>query len=164
MDLYPWVVTGHVLFVILAFSAHGVNAFAMYRVKREPDRARAAALLDESQFALVIAGILLLLAIVLGIVAAVMGSHFSRSWPWVAIVVLVVSIGIMTPLAATPLGRVRQALGMPSRMDRRGIAPPAPVGDAEYAAVRARLQPELVGALGILAIAILVWLMVAKPF
>jgi hypothetical protein len=53
---------------------------------------------------------------------------------------------------------------MPSRMDKRGIAPPAPVGDAEYAAVRARLQPELVGALGILAIAILVWLMVAKPF
>ena len=72
MDLYPWVVIGHVVFVILAFGAHGVSAFTMFRVKAEPDRTRAAAVLDLSTVALVAAGIGLLVAVLLGIVAAAM--------------------------------------------------------------------------------------------
>ena len=73
MEFYPWVVVGHVVFVILAFGAHGVSAFAMFRVKAEPDRARAAAVLDLSTVALAAAGIGLVVAVLLGIVAAVMG-------------------------------------------------------------------------------------------
>ena len=37
MEFYPWVVVGHVFFVILAFMAHGVSAFSMFQAKREPD-------------------------------------------------------------------------------------------------------------------------------
>ena len=70
MEFYPWVVVGHVVFVILAFGAHGVSAFAMFRVKAETDRARAAAVLDLSTVALAAAGIGLLVAVLLGIVAA----------------------------------------------------------------------------------------------
>lgn len=33
MDLYPWIVIGHVVAVIVSFGAHGVSAFAMFRVK-----------------------------------------------------------------------------------------------------------------------------------
>ena len=57
MVFYPWVVIAHVVFVILAFGAHGVSAFAMFRVKRETDRARIGAVLDLSTSALVAAGI-----------------------------------------------------------------------------------------------------------
>jgi hypothetical protein len=58
------------------------------------------------------------------------------------------------------MGRVRIALGMPVR--GRPAVPPA--SDADLAAARAALRPELVATLGVLAIAVLVWLMVAKPF
>ncbi len=115
MDLYPWIVIAHVFFVIIAFGAHGVSAFASFRVKASSDRAELKTLLDLSQTSLVAAGVALLVAILLGIWAAIMGGHFSRTWPWAAIVVLVVVVITMTPLAAEPDAR---APGRPG--DRHG--------------------------------------------
>jgi hypothetical protein len=160
MDLYPWVVAGHVFFVIVAFAAHGVSAFAMFRVKAEPDRARLAALLDLSQSALLIAGVGLLITIALGIVAGIMGDWFGRWWIWVSIAVLVVVVGMMTPFAANPLDRVRSAVGLRNRHEKTF----APKSDEELRAAQAALRPGLVMGVGVVGIALLVWLMELKPF
>lgn len=163
MEFYPWVVIAHVVFVILSFGAHGVSAYAMFRVRSEPDRTRAGAVLDLSTTALLGGGIGLVLAVVLGIVAAAMAGHFGRGWPWAAIVVVVVVWFAMTPLAADPLSQVRRTLGLPTRADKKGV-PPEAGSDAEFAAARSRLKPELVAAIGVVAIVVLVWLMEMKPF
>jgi hypothetical protein len=160
MQFYPWIVIAHVIFVIVAFGAHGVSAFAMFQVKREPDRARLAALLDLSASTIGVFGIALLVALVLGIVAAAIGDFFGKLWPWVSVAVLFVAAGVMTPLAQIPMGRVRIALGLPVRGKPSG----APGSDADVAAARAALRPELVALLGVAGIVVLVWLMVAKPF
>lgn len=160
MDLYPWVVVAHIIAVIVTFGAHGVSAFAMFVVKRESDRARLSAILSLSSTALVAAGIALLVAVVLGIVAAIMGGHFGRLWPWASIVVVVIVWLAMTPMAATPMSAVRIALGLPVRGK---IAGP-PGADADIVAAQARIRPEIVAAIGLGAIAILVWLMEVKPF
>jgi hypothetical protein len=164
MELYPWVVIAHVFFVIIAFGAHGTSAYAVFQAKRETDRARLAAVLDLSSASLILAGVGLLLAVLLGIVAAIMGNHFSRLWPWASIGVVIVVFGVMTPIGANPMSRLRAALGLPSRMDQKGAPPPAPASDAEIRAAQAGLRPELLGVVGIVAIAVLVWLMEAKPF
>lgn len=164
MDLYPWVVIAHVFFVIIAFGAHGASAYAVFQAKRETDRSRLAAVLDLSGTSLALAGVGLLLAVLLGIVAAIMGNHFSRLWPWAAIGVVILVFAMMTPIGANPMSQLRAALGMPSRMDKKGAPPPAPASDAEVRAAQARLQPELLAVVGIVAIAVLVWLMEAKPF
>jgi hypothetical protein len=161
MDLYAGVVIAHVFFVIVTFGAHGASAFASYRVKRSSDRAELKTLLDLSSSSLVVAGIGLLLVVVLGIWAAIMGGHFSRTWPWVAIVVLVVVTLAMTPLAAGPMRGMRAALGVGT--DKSG-APLIPASDAELAAAQAKLQPNATLAVGIIGILILVWLVEAKPF
>lgn len=163
MELYPWVVLGHVVFVILSFGAHGVSAYAMFRIRAESDRVRAGAVLDLSTTALLGAGIGLGLAVVLGIVAAAMAGYFGQGWPWAAIVVVVIVWLAMTPMAANPLGEVRRTLGLPSRADKKGV-PPQAGSDAEFAAARASLKPELVAGIGIVAIVVLVWLMEMKPF
>jgi hypothetical protein len=163
VEFYPWVVVAHVVFVILAFGAHGVSAFTMFRVRSEPDRVRAGAVLDLSTTALLGAGIGLGLAVLLGIVAAAMAGYFGRGWPWAAIVVVIVVWIAMTPMAATPLSEVRRTLGLPTRADKKGVPPQAGT-DAEFAAARAGLKPELVAGVGILAIVVLVWLMEMKPF
>ena len=163
MAFYPWVVVAHVVFVILAFGAHGVSAYSMFRVRSEADRVRAAAVLDLSTTALVGAGIGLVLAVILGIVAAIMGGHFGRAWPWAAIVVVVVVWIAMTPMAANPLAEVRRTLGLPNRADKKGV-PPTPDTDEAFAATRAGLKPELVAGIGVVAIVVLVWLMEMKPF
>jgi len=164
MDLYPWVVVAHVIVVILAFGAHGVSAFAMFRVRSEPDRVRLAAVLDLSTSSLIASGIALVIAVIFGIIAAVMGGHFSRLWPWAAIVVVVVVWIAMTPLAAGPLTGVRKVIGMRVQGDKRGDPPRQPGTDAELAAAQARVRPALVATVGIGAIVVLVWLMEMKPF
>ncbi len=163
MEFYPWVVIAHVVFVIVAFGAHGVSAFAMFRLRSETDRARAAAVLDLSTVSLTAAGIGLGAAVLLGIVAAMIGGHFGRGWPWASIVVVVVTWLAMTPMAAGPMGEVRRQLGMRTRGDKDGQIR-EPGSDEAFAAARARLKPELVAVIGIVAIVILVWLMEMKPF
>lgn len=158
--MYGWVVIAHVVLVIVAFGAHGVSAFAMFRVKREPDRARLTALLELSESTLGAFMIAILLALVTGIVAAVMGDHFGRLWTWTSIVLLVVVAGLMTPLAQIPMGRVRIALGLPVRGKPAG----QPASEADLAAARATLRPEVAAVVGVAGITLLVWLMEAKPF
>ena len=164
MDLYPWVVIAHVVFVIVAFGAHGVSAFSMYRVRTEADRARIGAVLDLSVMSLTAAGIGLLLAVVSGIIAAGMGGFVGRLWPWASIVVVVVVWVAMTPMASGPMSGVRLALGMPVRGDKPGDPPRVPASDEDLAAAQARLRPELVTLIGLTGITVLVWLMEAKPF
>jgi ABC-type amino acid transport system permease subunit len=135
----------------------------MFRVKAEPDRARAAAVLDLSGMALGAAGIGLLIAVVLGIIAAIMAGSFGRLWPWASIAVVVVATLSMTPLATNPMSEVRRQLGLPTRNDQKGVAPQAG-SDEAFAAARGRLRPELVAGIGVLAIVTLVWLMETKPF
>lgn len=161
MDLYPWIVIAHVFFVIVAFFAHGASAFAIFRVKTATDRTELRTLLDLSATSLIAAGVTLLAAILLGIWAAIMGGHFSRSWPWVSIGVLVVVVFAMTPLAANPMRELRAALGIGN--DKSG-APLVPGSDDQIAVARAKLQPELTMIIGIVGIALLVWLMEGKPF
>jgi hypothetical protein len=163
MEFYPWVVVGHVILVILAFGAHGVSAFGMFKVKRETDRQRMIGVLELSTTALLWAGIGLVLAVLFGIAAAWMGGHFGRLWPWVSIAVVVIVWIAMTPMAAGPMNAVRQALGLPSRLDAKGTTP-SPRSDVELTAAQARLRPELVAAVGVGAIMLLVWLMEQKPF
>ena len=164
MDFYPWVVIAHVLFVIVAFGAHGTSAFAMFQAKRETDRARLSAVLDLSGSSLGVAGVALLLALVLGIVAAIMSGHFSRFWPWAAIGVVIVVFAVMTPFGTNPMGEVRRALGLPVRGDKAGDPPRQPAGEEQLRAAQANLRPELLSAIGIVALAVLVWLMETKPF
>lgn len=161
MDIYPWIVIGHVFFVIVAFSAHGVSAFASFQIKRSSDRAELRTLLDLSGTALIAAGIGLLIVIVLGLWAAIIGGHFSRTWPWVSIAVLLVVTFAMTPLAANPMRGMRIALGIGK--DKSG-APLTPGSDAELAAAKAKLRPEATMAVGVIGLLVLVWLMEAKPF
>ena len=164
MDIYPWVVIAHVFFVIIAFGAHGTSAYAMFQARKETDRARLAAVLDLSGSSLILTAVGLLLAVLLGIWAAILGSHFGRLWPWVSIGLVVLVFVIMTPVGVTPMSNLRQALGLPSRADKKGAPPPPPADDATLRAAQARLRPDLLATVGVVAILILVWLMEVKPF
>jgi uncharacterized membrane protein SirB2 len=161
MDLYPWVVMAHVFFVILAFGAHGVSAFSIFRVRAASDRAELRTLLDLSATSLIVSGIALLAAVLIGVWAAISGGHFSRLWPWAAIVVVVVVAVAMTPFAPNPMREIRAALGIGN--DKSG-APLQPGSDADVAVAKAKLRPEATLIIGVVGLALLVWLMEGKPF
>jgi hypothetical protein len=167
MDLTPyirWIIFLHVASAFVFAAGHGVSMFAAFQVRREQDRARIAALLDTSAASLIAATIALLVLLATGILAGVVLQSFGRAWIWVALVLLVVIGGLMTPLGIGHFNRIRLALGQRTRDLKEADPDPVPASDADLAAILASRRPEqllLIGGGGFLLI---VWLMVLRPF
>jgi hypothetical protein len=70
----------------------------------------------------------------------------------------------MTRLAAGPMRRVRKALAMQMGKPREDEPAPMPLVGAEVAGARAALKPELTAVIGVAALVVIIWTMVAKPF
>jgi hypothetical protein len=162
--MHPILVLVHVVAVLVFVAAHAVSAVAMFQVRSESDRSKLEAILNRSGQALMFAGIAILVVLVAGIILGFTGSFWGRLWIWVSLVLLVVVGGVMTPLAGIPMSNVRRALGMQIGKPKPGDPPPVAASDGELAAARAALRPELVALIGLGGLAVITWLMFAKPF
>ncbi len=167
MDLTPyllWIVFLHIAAAFGFVLSHGVSAFVAFRIRGERDPARIGALLDLSAASLGVMYTSLLLVLVFGILAAVVGGYFAQRWPWVAIVTLIVVAGLMYPLATAHYRRVRVGLGQRAYGEKSTDPPPAPLSPAELAPLLDNRRPEAIAALGVIGLLVLLWLMVLKPF
>ena len=164
MDLYPWVVLTHVLAAFGFAMAHGVSVFAAFSMRSSKDPAAVRTLLGVSGMSIGALYISLLVLLVAGIAAAIMGGWFGRGWPWAAIVVVVVIVVAMYAMASRYYANIRSAVGLPSINDKKGEPPPAPVSDEELARLLDTRRPEALAAIGFGGFVVLVWLMELKPF
>ena len=167
MDLTPYVraiVFLHVLGAFMFVAGHGVSMFVVFRVRRETDRGKLAALLDLSGWSLGVAGIGLLLVLVSGIVAGIVLESWGRTWIWVALALFVVIGIVMTPIGGTYLRTLRLAIGQPPRGAKPDDPPPVPATDAQLAAMQASRRPELLLLIGAGGFIVILWLMMFKPF
>ena len=167
MDLTPWIgwiIFLHVLGAFMFVAGHGVSMFVVYQVRQESDRTRLAALLDLSGRSLATAFIGLLLLFVSGIVAGIVLGSWGRTWLWVALVLFIVIAVVMTPVGSNYLWNVRAALGQRPRGAKPGDPDPVPATDAELAALRDTRRPELLLLLGAGGFAVILWLMMFRPF
>ena len=167
MDLTPyigWIVFLHVLGAFVFAAGHGVSMLVAFRVRRETDRARMAALLDLSAISVTIATIALIVLFLAGILAGVVLNSWSTTWIWVSLVLLV-GIGFaMTPLGIGHFNRIRVAIGQRTRDFKEGQPDPVPASDAELAAALSSRRPELLLAIGGVGFVAILWLMMFRPF
>lgn len=161
MNAYPWLVWLHVIGAFVFALGHGTSAVVSFRVRGERERARIAALLDVSQVSQAVMYVGLLLLLVGGIAAGVVGQWFGQLWLWAAIGALVVVLMAMYSIASPYYGRLRGALGQQG-YQRKGD-PPAPLPDADLVVLLDSRRPEVLAAIGIVGLAIILWLMVFKP-
>jgi len=145
-------------------AGHGVSMFVVFRVRRERDRGKLAALLDLSGWSLVVAGIGLLVLLISGILAGIVLNSFGRAWIWVSLVLLVVIGGLMTPVGGAYLRALRVAVGQRPGNAKPGDPDPVPVGDEQLAALQATNKPEVLLLLGAGGFVVILWLMMFKPF
>ena len=162
MEFYPWVVLIHVLAAFAFVLAHGASAFVAFRVRAEREPARIAALLDLSSSTLAVMYVALLVLLIAGIVAGIMGSWFAKLWTWAAIGVLVAVLVLMYVLASTYYTGVRRALGQATFGSKEPPPPPVPV--EELLAMLDSRRPEAITLVGGIGLVVLVWLMILKPF
>lgn len=167
MDLTPyvrWIVFLHVLAAFVFAAGHGVSILVAFRIRRETDRARMAALLDLSQISVLVATIALIVLFLAGILAGVVLNSWSRIWIWVSLALLV-GIGVaMTPLGIGHFNRIRLALGMRTRDFKEGQPEPLPASDDALAAALRSSRPEQLLAIGGIGFVVIVYLMMFRPF
>lgn len=153
-DLYAWIVFTHVAAVLIAFLAHGVSAGMALKLTDVRERVVVKALLDMSEKALLVFSVALLVVVATGVAAAFMGGHWGRLWIWISIALFVVVTVAMTPLAAQRMRRVREIIK----------ADPSVEADAELAALLDAWRPLPTVTVGVLALLVITWLMMFRPF
>ena len=154
MELYPWIVFLHIAGAFIFAMSHGVAAWSSFRLDRERDPVRVRALLDlmsESLMGVYIGIVVLLIG---GIWAGIMGGHFGRGWIWAA----------MYLLATRYYGGLRQAVGMRTGQMPKDAPDPTPVGQPELEAILARNPSSALAGVGFGGLGLILLLMVLKPF
>jgi hypothetical protein len=161
--MYEIVVFLHVLGAFAFVLAHGVSMITSFRLRSERDPTRQAALLELSGTGIGLMYIGLGLLLLAGIVAGFMGGHWGRLWIWAALGILVLVIAVMYVVATPFYGRMRAAAGVPgTEQTAAKLSPPATPPDLEQLATSNR--PMLLAVVGGLGLAVIVWLMLFKPF
>ena len=163
-SFHSLIVTAHVLGVILFLLAHGVSAAVLLRIRSEREPSALRTLLDLSRRSVNVMSVGFVIWFLAGIAAGFSGNWWTsgRWWIWVSLGIAIVITGVMTPFARFYLDRVRAAVGIDKKT---GTYDPNLAADSvAIDAAIASGNPSLVAAIGVGGLAILGWLMVAKPF
>lgn len=164
--MYHWMVYVHVLAVFAFLLAHGVSSAVALSLRSRRDAPLARAWLELSASNGVM-GVLygsLLTLLTTGVVSAFMGDWWGRGWIWLSLVLLIGIIVAMYLIGSRHYSQVRKALGM-AYFDGRKAQPagdPAPAEEIE--ALLANAPAITLAVIGFGGIAVILWLMLFKPF
>ena len=100
---WQWWLLVHLTGVLVFVGAHGVSMFVMFRIRGERDRQRIAELITFSGTTTRPMYIGLAILTVGGVGAGLTLHLFSQWWLWIAIAILLITIGLMSGLAEAVL-------------------------------------------------------------
>lgn len=164
--LLAWLVLLHVIASFGFVAMHGVSIYVLVRLRRERDPDAVRTLLDLSFASVIPAYAFLGLILLSGIAAGIVGGTWTagRYWLWASLALLVAAFLYMSFVATPYFGRLRGAAGLPYNIRGKEV----PAGPADEAALQATLagpNPVMqILAVGTIALVVIVWLMVMKPF
>lgn len=167
MDLGPFLAPLKLIHVLAALAfvlAHGTSAAVSLRLRTLRDRATIVAYLDLSERTMGATYVALLVVLVGGIISGIAGGYWTngRLWLWASLAIFLGIAFEMSFVRWRYLLRVRNALGIaPDQLAGKG--PPAGSDEELAAALDSRI-PAVNFVVGVGGIAILVWLMMMKPF
>ena len=154
----------HVFFGFLYMLSHGVAFTTSYRLKYESDLKRIQAQLDLSKSSFALMYISLLVLLLAGIVLGFLGLWWSSGWIWVSLGMLLMILVVMGVIASRHFHRIRKAVGMPyldRNKDHPAIEPASP---EEIHSLLSSGRPHLLTLIGLGGWAIILFLMLFKPF
>ncbi len=153
---YQWVLFLHILFVLVFLAAHGTSMVVLYRIRGERDRRRILDLIGLSGETTIPMYVGLAGIVVTGILAGLKLVAFKHWWVWLAIAILVVTIGVMYGVAKPYFDRVKMACEVrPSGVPR--------VSDQELGEILRSARAHVIAAIGVLGLGVILYLMVFQP-
>src|SRR5262245_52242197 len=164
--MYRWLVFVHVLAIFTFLTAHGASASVVFKLRGERELQRICVLLELSRKAGGVANAALLILLAAGIALGFLGGWWSHYWIWASLAVLILITVGMLAFGSGPLVRIRQLVDpKDAPRGREPLTPPPGLPtEQQLAASLAATRPVLVTATAGLGLALILWLMLFKPF
>jgi len=159
--MYNWLVFLHVFFAFTFMLAHGVHAAAMLAFRTEKDPERALTFFNIVP-ELHMVRILMVLLGLPGLIAAFITPWWRQGWVWVSVVVFFMISVVMYKYGAGYFNLIQGAAERLIEARKMNIDVDSALKEFEEA--RTARHPMTVSIVGILGLAIILWLMRFKPF
>lgn len=161
MPVYTWIVFAHLVGVFGFLLAHGASASVALRLRHEhePGAIRGLLALTAATRRLMY-GSLALLGVA-GALAGYLGGWWSEGWTWASVGVLIAMTLAVVAVGTPYFRRLRKVAEIAAARSAAGG------DDASGEELRAMLRsarPLVVSAVGLGGLAVILWLMVLKPF
>jgi hypothetical protein len=156
MSTYLWLKFFHVAAVLALLGTHGVSMTVLYAIRKERDRAKILAMIGVSGQSILPMYISIGAVVIFGVLLWIKVYTLSSYWIWLALVILIATIGLMTATAKPYFARVKEACQLrPSGVPR--------VSDEELGEVLNSSRAHLITAIGVIGLAAILFLMIRKP-
>ena len=162
--LVRWLVFIHVLAAITFFLAHGAAAAMVFKVRSETDFARIRAMLDLTvstfqayMFSFLVMGLT-------GLVMPFLIHIWGRVWIWLSILLILFVTVWMFAVNEKQIKQLRRMVGLPYMQGSKEYPAEQPASQEEVAAFLKTINPYQWALVGYGIPAIVLWLMIFKPF
>jgi hypothetical protein len=162
--LVRWLVFIHVLAAITFFLFHGVSAAMAFKVRKETDFARIRALLELSWASLPLMGIGLGVMGLTGLILPFLVGIWNKGYIWVSIVLIVGMFIYMGAFNETHYKELRRLVGLPYMKGNKNYPAEPPGKPEEVEALIKRTNVVSLAVAGYVVPAVVLWLMIFKPF
>lgn len=153
---FNWILYAHIASAFVFLAAHGVSMVVLYRIRGERDRDRILTLITLSGATTLPMYVALGAIVVTGVLAALHLEAFGHWWVWVAIGVLVLTIGLMTAVAKPYFAKIKLACQVrPSGVPR--------TSDEELVEILGGPTAHVITAIGTVGLLVILYLMVFTP-
>jgi len=162
--LVRWLVFIHILSAITFFLAHGAAAATVFKVRTETDFARIRAMLDLSvstfkayMFSFLIMGLT-------GLTMPFLIHIWNRVWIWLSIILILFVAIWMGLVNEKQIKQLRRLVGLPYMQGSKEFPPESPASPEEVVAFLQKINPTSWVLVGYGIPAVVLWLMIFKPF
>ena len=162
--LIRWLIFLHVLGVLTFFLAHGASAAMAFKIRKETDFARIRAMLDLSWSTGILVVVSFLVMGLTGIILPFLIHIWNRGYIWASIVLMLVVFIYMAVFNETHYKQLRRLVGLPYMKGSKQLPAEAPSSPEEVAELLARSSVTGLVVVGYIVPAIVLWLMIFKPF
>ena len=162
--LIRWLIFLHVLAALTFYMAHGASATMAFKVRKETDFARIRAMLDLSNSTMITMGMAFLVMGLTGLILPFMIHIWNRGYIWVSIVLMLFVLIYMAIFNETSYKELRRLVGLPYRKGSKELPAEPPSSPEEVAALLKKTSVTGLVVIGYVIPAIVLWLMVFKPF
>lgn len=159
-----WLVFVHILAAISFFLAHGTSAAMAFQIRKETDFARIRAMLDLSASTMILMGVSFLIMGLTGIALPFLVHIWNKGYIWLSIVLMLFVFIYMGMFNENHYKQVRRLVGLPYMKGNKELPAELPSSPEEVAALLKKTNVTSLALVGYVLPAIVLWLMVFKPF